>query len=72
VSAQSDERLLIATFRAISAIRLEDGPTGRSSDRALALRPPDPGDPGAPSTLGEIRRRDRLGGLIHEYQRTAA
>jgi putative transposase len=40
--------------------------------RALELRPPDrdrrrEGLPG-----GEIRRRDRLGGLIHEYYRAAA
>jgi hypothetical protein len=40
--------------------------------RALALRPPDPGDPAPRSALGEIRRRDRLGGLLHEYYRAAA
>jgi hypothetical protein len=40
--------------------------------RALALRPPDPRDPAARSTLGEIRRRDRLRGLLHEYHRAAA
>jgi transposase InsO family protein len=45
--------------------------------RALALQPPD--QPTAPSTRGElpqsvavIRRRDLLGGLIHEYQAAAA
>jgi transposase InsO family protein len=37
--------------------------------RALDLRPPDP-DERPPE--GEIRRRDRLGGLIHEYYRAAA
>ena len=37
--------------------------------RALGLRPPDP-----PPRLvaGPIERRDRLGGLIHHYERTAA
>jgi transposase InsO family protein len=45
--------------------------------RALALQPPD--QPTVPSTRGElpgsaaaIRRRDLLGGLIHEYQAVAA
>lgn len=37
--------------------------------RGLGLRPPDP--PDRPAT-GTIERRDRLGGLIHEYHRTAA
>ena len=40
--------------------------------RALALRPPDPGEPTPPSTSSEIRRHDRLGGLLHEYYRAAA
>ena len=40
--------------------------------RALELRPPKPDErrEGAPG--GEIHRRDRLGGLIHEYYRAAA
>ena len=37
--------------------------------RGLALRPPDP--PDRPD-IGPIKRRDRLGGLIHEYHRAAA
>jgi len=37
--------------------------------RGLALQPRDP--PPRP-TSGPIARRDRLGGLIHEYQRAAA
>jgi hypothetical protein len=41
-------------------------------DRALELRPPDPDQPSARSARGEIRRRDRLGGLLHEYYRAAA
>jgi hypothetical protein len=39
--------------------------------RSRQLRTPDPRDqPG--STVGEVVRRDRLGGLVHEYQRRAA
>jgi hypothetical protein len=40
--------------------------------RALALRPPDRPSPPAEPTAGEIRRRDKLGGLVHEYYRAAA
>ena len=39
--------------------------------RALKLQPPEPEGP-EPTSIGEIRRRDRLGGLIHEYHRAAA
>jgi putative transposase len=39
--------------------------------RALELRPPEP-KAHARSAVGEIHRRDRLGGLIHEYYRAAA
>ena len=40
--------------------------------RALELRPPGPDERREGSPAGEIRRRDRLGGLIHEYYRAAA
>src|SRR6266566_3208352 len=40
--------------------------------RALDLRPPELDERLKRSPDGEIRRRDRLGGLIHEYYRTAA
>ena len=40
--------------------------------RALDLQPPDPDEPPSRSTVGEIRRRDKLGGLLHEYYRAAA
>ena len=40
--------------------------------RALELRPPDPNEPQDGSHAGKIHRRDRLGGLIHEYHRAAA
>jgi transposase InsO family protein len=39
--------------------------------RALKLCPPEP-ERDAPSGASEINRRDRLGGLIHEYYRAAA
>jgi putative transposase len=40
--------------------------------RALALLPPDSKNAARPTTGGPIKRRDHLGGLIHEYHRTAA
>src|SRR6266508_3366803 len=40
--------------------------------RALDLRPPDAPDTLSRPAEGEIRRRDKLGGLLHEYYRVAA
>lgn len=40
--------------------------------RALDLRPPEPPDPSPAPLVGQIKRRDRLGGLLHEYYRSAA
>jgi putative transposase len=40
--------------------------------RALKLHPPQHAEPPPTPTTSEIRRRDRLGGLIHEYYRDAA
>jgi putative transposase len=40
--------------------------------RAPELRPPELDQLRNRSSVGEIRRRDRLGGLIHEYYRAAA
>lgn len=40
--------------------------------RALELQPPQPAEPPPTPAVGEIRRYDRLGGLIHEYYRDAA
>ena len=40
--------------------------------RALELQPPQPAEPSPTATIGEIQRRDRLGGLIHENYRDAA
>ena len=39
--------------------------------RALALRPPNGRAEASLPASGEIQRRDRLGGLIHEYYRAA-
>ena len=41
--------------------------------RSLALAVPEPQEPSSPQVnLGEVRRRDVLGGLIHEYHEVAA
>jgi putative transposase len=40
--------------------------------RALELQPPQRAEPPPTPAIGEIRRRDRLGALIHEYYRSAA
>jgi putative transposase len=40
--------------------------------RGLKLRPPDPATAIQPPGTGKIERRDRLGGLIHEYRSVAA
>jgi len=40
--------------------------------RALELQSPQRAEPPPTPAIGEIRRRDRLGGLIHEYYRSAA
>jgi len=40
--------------------------------RALELLPPQRAEPPPTTTIGEIQRHDRLGGLIHEYCRDAA
>jgi putative transposase len=40
--------------------------------RALALCRPVPLEPQPPPTTGTVKRRDRLGGVLHEYYRAAA
>ena len=40
--------------------------------RALSLQPPDPTEPPSRLASSKVHRRDRLGGLLHEYYRTAA
>src|SRR5438876_1869818 len=45
---------------------------GERPHRALALLSPDSTNADPPPSGGEVKRRDRLGGLIHEYHRIAA
>ncbi len=40
--------------------------------RALNLRPPQPRSGSEPTPSCPIQRRDRLGGLVHEYYQAAA
>jgi putative transposase len=40
--------------------------------RALSLQSPQPKHPPPTPTVGDVRRHDRLGGLIHEYYQAAA
>jgi putative transposase len=40
--------------------------------RGLALHPPEPATATQHQNTGKVERRDRLGGLIHEYHRAAA
>ena len=40
--------------------------------RGLRLTPPSPPTSSGSLTTGAVRRRDRLGGVIHEYHREAA
>jgi putative transposase len=44
----------------------------QSPHRGLALHPPDPTNADPQLIGGEIKRRDRLGRLIHECHRAAA
>jgi putative transposase len=44
----------------------------RRPHRAFELQPPHPAEPPPTPATSEVRRRDELGGLIHEYYRTAA
>jgi hypothetical protein len=44
----------------------------RRPHRALALCPPVPLEPQPPPRTGAVKRRDRLGGVLHEYYRAAA
>jgi putative transposase len=70
-------RLLILNRRHLErvlCVYVDDYNTQRPH-RALALRPPDASDPPARPVRpapGSVRRRDRLGGLIHEYYQAAA
>ena len=45
---------------------------GERPHRGLALLAPEPATAATTATGHQIKRRDRLGGLIHEYHRAAA
>jgi putative transposase len=65
--------LLIVNRRHLKRVlRIVDHYNTQRPHRALKLLPPQPPEPPPPTTVGEIRRHDRLGGLIHEYYRDAA
>jgi len=71
---QPPHRLLILNHRHLERVLrvFVDHYNTQRPRRALELQPPEPGEPPPTPTVGEIQRRDRLGGLIHEYYRDAA
>ena len=76
VRAECLDWLLIVNRRHLERVLhvyLEHDNTNRPH-RALMLQPPQPREPPPPPTptVGDVRRHDRLGGLIHEYYRDAA
>ena len=74
VRAECLDWLLILNRRHLERVLrvFVDHYNARRPHRALRLQPPQPEEPPPRPTIGEIRRRDRLGGLIHEYYRAAA
>jgi putative transposase len=74
VRAECLDRLLILGRRHLERV-LRLYTTHYNSERphrALALLPPEPATAATTATGHQIKRRDRLGGLIHEYHRAAA
>jgi hypothetical protein len=72
-SEQSDWLLILNRRHLELVLRAYVGNYNRERPhRALQLRPPKPNELPEKSPEGAIRRRDRLGGLIHEYYRAAA
>jgi putative transposase len=68
------DRMLIFGCRHLQAVLAEyaDHYNGHRPHRALGQAPPlGPGEPPAVSPSGGVVRRDRLGGLIHEYAQVA-
>ena len=74
VRAECLDWLLIANRRHLEGVLrvYVDHYNRERPHRALELRPPESNERPQRSHLGEIHRRDRLGGLIHEYYRAAA
>jgi putative transposase len=65
------DHLLILSRRQLDAVvaELEEHYNGARPHRALGLDTPEPGvRPASPVSASRIRRRDRLGGLIREYE----
>lgn len=74
VRAESLDWLLILGRRHLETV-LRINTTHHNRERphrGLALLPPDPTSADPQPSDTEIKRRDRLGGLIHEYHRAAA
>jgi putative transposase len=68
------DRMLILGCRQLRAVLAEyaDHDNGHRPHRALGQAPPlGPGEPVVLAPAGRIVRRDRLGGLIHEYTQVA-
>jgi hypothetical protein len=74
VSAECLDSLLILNRRHLERVLrvYVDHYNRERPHRALELRPPEPEERCERSPVDEISRRDRLGGLIHEYHRAAA
>ena len=74
VRAECLDWLLILNRRHLDRVpRVDvDHPNIHRPHRTLKPRSPQPRQPPPTATTGEIERRDRLGGLTHEYHRTAA
>jgi putative transposase len=74
VRAECLDWLLIVNRRHLERVLLVfiDHYNTQRPHRSLNLHPPQPREPPPTPTVGEIRRHDRLGGLIHEYYRDAA
>src|SRR5512132_2690391 len=68
------DRMLIVGCRHLRSVLAEyaDHYNGHRSYRALGQTPPlEPDEPAVLAPSGRIGRRDRLGGLIHEYAQVA-
>jgi putative transposase len=74
VRREALDRMLILGCRQLRAVLAEyaDHYNGHRPHRALGQAPPlGPGEPVVLAPAGRIVRRDRLGGLIHEYTQVA-
>jgi putative transposase len=68
------DRMLIFGYRQLQSVLAEyvDHYNGHRPHRALGQAPPlEPGEPVVVAPPARIVRRDRLGGLIHEYAQVA-